>query len=213
MKQNLLIGIVAVVALAAGLYFSVVIAPPEVEEVKYLQKYPVERALPEFELYDQNGEVFNNQQLKGYWTLAFVGYTFCPDICPTTLAELKGIYPQLQAIKTENPVKIWFLSVDPKRDSAERLQEYVNFFNPDFWATSGEHKQLFPLVRAMGMMYAMSDNTDDPNYLVDHSASITVINPRGEVVGRFKPKMEPGSIPVSEGSQILEDMPKIVTMM
>ncbi|GAB2688093.1 SCO family protein [Aliiglaciecola aliphaticivorans] len=212
MKQNLLIGIVAIVALVAGLYFSIVIAPPDVAEVKYLQKYPAARALPEFELYDQNDDLFSNQQLEGYWTLAFVGYTFCPDICPTTLAELKGIYPQLQAINSDYPIKIWFLSVDPKRDTAARLKEYINFFNSDFWATSGEHKQLFPLVRSMGMMYAMSDNTDDPNYLVDHSASITLINPKGEVVGRFKPTLEPGSIPVSEGSQIVEDMPIVVSM-
>ncbi|GAC16302.1 SCO family protein [Aliiglaciecola lipolytica] len=212
MKQNVLVGLVAVVALAAGLYFAVKVAPPEVAEVKYLQKYPVQRALPDFTLYDQNGDVFSNQQLEGNWTLAFVGYTFCPDICPTTLAELKSIYPQLQSIETDNPIKVWFLSVDPARDSAERLKEYVNFFNPDFWATSGEHKELFPLVRAMGMMYAMSDNPDNPDYLVDHSASITVINPRGEVIGRFKPKMEPGILPISESELILKDMPIIVNL-
>ncbi|WJG09337.1 SCO family protein [Aliiglaciecola sp. LCG003] len=210
MKQNTLLAIVAVVALAAGLYFAVNIAPPATDKVKFMQQYPAARALPEFELYDKQGSTFTNQNLADKWTLVFVGYTFCPDICPTTMAELKSIYPQLQQIETEHPIQVWFLSVDPRRDTAERLNEYVDFFNPEFLATSGEHKQLFPLVRALGMMYAMSDNMDDPNYLVDHSASVTVINPQVQVVGRFKPHLEPGKLAVSDSEQILADMPIVV---
>lgn len=207
MKQNLLIGIVAVVALLGGLYVAIVIAPPS--EPKYLQSYPVARALPDFELFDQHGKVFNNSQVIDHWTLAFVGYTFCPDICPTTMAELKKIYPELAQIDSEFPIQVWFLSVDPRRDNQDRLFEYVNFFNSEFHATTGEHKQLFPLVRSMGMMYSMSDNMDNPNYLVDHSASITLINPLGQVVGRFKPQMEPGKLAISDSQQILADMPII----
>ncbi len=207
MKQNFLIGVVAVVALLVGLYVAIVIAPPS--EPSYLQSYPAARALPPFELFDQHGKPFTNSELDEHWTLAFVGYTFCPDICPTTMAELKKIYPDLEQIDTEFPIQVWFLSVDPARDTQERLFEYVNFFNPKFHATSGEHKQLFPLVRAMGMMYSMSDNMDNPNYLVDHSASITLINPLGQVVGRFKPQMEPGKLAISDSQQILADMPII----
>ncbi|GAA0854996.1 SCO family protein [Aliiglaciecola litoralis] len=209
MKQQTLVGIVAILALIAGLYVAVVIAPPG--ETKYLSEYPQARALPDFELYDQNGESFNNSHLLDHWTLAFVGYTFCPDICPTTMAELKKIYPELSNIESEFPVQVWFLSVDPARDTAERLNQYVNFFNPDFIATSGEHRQLFPLVRGMGMMYSMSDDMNDPNYLVDHSSSITVINPKGHVIGRFKPQFEPGKLAISDSQQILEDMPILVT--
>jgi protein SCO1/2 len=208
MKQHTLLGLVAVVALIAGLYIAVVIAPPT--ETKYFSQYPAARALPSFQLYDQAGEVFDNSQLKDHWSLVFVGYTFCPDICPTTMAEFKRIYPQLQQIESEYPIQVWFLSVDPGRDSASRLNEYVNFFHPDFKATSGEHTQLFPLVRAMGMMYSMSDDMTNPNYLVDHSSSVTLINPKGQVVGRFKPQMEPGKLAVSDGDQIVADMPIIV---
>ncbi|GAB5381810.1 MAG: SCO family protein [Aliiglaciecola sp.] len=212
MKQNAVLGVVAIVALLAGLYFAVNIAPPEPDSPKYMQQYPAARALPDFELYDQNGEAFTNKNLQGKWSLAFVGYTFCPDICPTTMAELGKIYPQLQQIESNEPIQIWFLSVDPRRDDANRLNEYVNFFNPAFKATSGEHKQLFPLVRAMGMMYSMSDNMDNPNYLVDHSSSITVVNPLGQVIGRFKPQMKPGKLAVSDSQQILTDMPVVVQL-
>ncbi len=212
MKQNTLVGLVSIVALAAGLYFALVVAPPQSSEPKYLQVYPQPRQLPAFELFDQDGEVFDNDRLLNQWTLAFVGYTFCPDICPTTMAELKKVYPQLQKIDSEFPIKVWFISVDPGRDTQERLKEYVSFFDPQFIATSGEHKHLFPLVRGMGMMYSMSDNMDNPNYLVDHSSSITLVNPKGQVVGRFKPQMEPGKLAISDSEQILADMPVVVNL-
>jgi protein SCO1/2 len=104
-------------------------------------------------------------------------------------------------------LQVWFLSVDPKRDTIERLNEYVNYFNPEFAATTGPHEQLFPLVRSMGMMYSMSESTDNPNYLVDHSASIVVINPDGNVIGRFKPKHVLGQVSISDTEQIMDDMP------
>ena len=146
-----------------------------------------------------------------HWSLVFVGYTYCPDICPTTLAELKSIYPELQKIPSDYPIQIVLLSVDPKRDIPERLNEYINFFHPDFIAVSGEHSQLFPLVRAMGMMYSMSESTDNPNYLVDHSSSVVVVNPKAQVVGRFKPEFVVGKLPISEGQKILADMPAIIS--
>jgi protein SCO1/2 len=102
------------------------------------------------------------------------------------------------------------MSVDPKRDTPERLNEYINFFHPDFVAVSGEHSQLFPTVRAMGMMYSMSESTDNPDYLVDHSSSVVVINPKAQVIGRFKPDFAPGKLPVSDGTKILADLPFVI---
>lgn len=212
MKQNTLIGLVAIVSLAVGVGLALTFSNTAPEQPKYLQMYPQARQLADFELYDQNGEAVTQETLKGHWTLTFVGYTFCPDICPTTLAELKRIYPQLQAIQTPHPVQVLFLSVDPNRDTSERLNEYIQFFNPQFVAASAEHKQLFPLVRSMGMMYALSDNIENPNYLVDHSSSIVVINPSAQVIGRFKPHLEPGKLAVSDGEQILTDMPLLLNM-
>lgn len=211
MSQRVVIGFAALVALLAGLYVALYIAPPKVTEPEYLQLYPQVRQIPPFEVFDQQGEVFSNAQLQGHWTLAFVGYTFCPDICPTTLAELNRVYPQLQKHQTDEPVQIWFLSVDPARDTQARLKEYIQFFNSEFIATSAPHKVLFPLVRSMGMMYSMSGDTTQDNYLVDHSASVIVINPQGQVVGRFKPHLEPGKLAVSDGEQILADMPLLMS--
>ena len=210
MKQNVLVGIIAAVALALGILIALNVSPPQSDAPKFMQVYPQAREIKDFVLHDQHGDLVDKQRLQNRWTLAFVGYTFCPDICPTTLAELKRIYPELAEMPANHPLQILFLSVDPGRDTQERLLEYVNFFNPEFIAATGEHAQLFPLVRSMGMMYAMADDTSNPNYLVDHSASVVVVNPQAQVVGRFKPQLEPGKLAISDGDQILADMPLLL---
>ena len=206
-------GLVALIALVIGVVVAIFIAPPGSDkETQYVSLYPAARVLPDFQLVDHNNQKFTPKNLKDHWSLVFVGYTYCPDICPTTLAELKDIYPELQKMPTDSPIQVVLLSVDPKRDTPERLNEYINFFHPDFIAVSGEHAQLFPLVRSMGMMYSMSESTDNPNYLVDHSSSVVVVNPKAQVVGRFKPDFVVGKLPISEGQKILADMPAIVSL-
>ncbi|MDU0353253.1 SCO family protein [Paraglaciecola aquimarina] len=200
-------GLVALFALVIGIFVAINIAPPSANETQHISVYPQPRALPDFKLTDQKNQEFTPSALLNRWSLVFVGYTSCPDICPTTLAELKSIYPELQQAPSKFPVQVVFMSVDPKRDTTKRLNEYINFFNPDFKAVSGEHAQLFPLVRAMGMMYSMSESTDNPDYLVDHSSSVVVVNPKAQVVGRFKPDFALGKLPISEGQKILADMP------
>lgn len=207
MLQKWLFVVIAVITLAAGLGAKLWL--DNTTEPAYMQAYPQARALPDFNLLDHQGQAFTPAQLRGKWTLAFTGYTFCPDICPVTLSNLASVYPQISG--SAQPVQVLFISVDPARDSIERLHEYMQFFNPEFVAVTGEHKELFPLVRAMGMMYAIAESTDNPNYLVDHSASVVVINPQGQVIGRFKPEFSAGQVAVSDEQQILHDMPLIMT--
>ena len=205
-------GLIAFVALVFGVVVAINIAPPSADrQTQHVSLYPQARALPNFQLIDHNNQPFTSAKLIGHWSLVFVGYTYCPDICPTTLADLKNVYPELQKIPTDSPIQVILLSVDPKRDTSERLNDYINFFHSDFIAVSGEHSQLFPLVRAMGMMYSMSESTDNPNYLVDHSSSVVVVSPKAQVIGRFKPEFVIGKLPTSEGQKILADMPAIMS--
>tara|TARA_R110000868_G_scaffold36277_5_gene128831 strand:+ start:2171 stop:2806 length:636 start_codon:yes stop_codon:yes gene_type:complete len=203
-------GVVALIALIIGIVAALTLSPPKSDEPSYISFYPQVRALPDFQLVDNHQQAFTTEQLLQHWTLVFVGYTFCPDVCPTTLAELKTIYPQLKALPSKHPVQIMFLSVDPQRDTPERMNEYVNFFEPEFIGVSGEHKELFPLVRAMGMMYSMTESTDKPDYLVDHSSSVVLVNPQAQVIGRFKAQFAVGKVALSDSQQILADM-KILT--
>jgi protein SCO1/2 len=132
-------GLIALIALVIGVVMAIYISPPgAVNKTQHVSLYPQVRALPDFQLVDHKNKTFTAEDLRGYWSLVFVGYTFCPDICPTTMAELKGIYPELQKIPSDFPVQIVLLSVDPKRDTPERLNEYINFFHSDFIGVSGE---------------------------------------------------------------------------
>ena len=211
MNQKLLLTLVAALALVTGVgmawWFTT--QSTENETPKYLQTFPEPRQLAEVTLVNQQGETVTNEVFKGHWSLLFLGYTFCPDVCPTTMAALGKIYPELKNISTDSPIQVVFVSVDPKRDTPERLASYVEYFNPEFVALTGEHKMLFPFARSMGLMYAIAESTDNPNYLVDHSASVVVVDPNGLAIGRFKPEYNPGELAVSDSIQILTDMPVI----
>ncbi len=214
MNQRVVVGVVAFLALCAGIIGALYISPPDIKGSKspsYFQSYPEPRALAPFSLTTHEGDLFTRESLLEQWSLVFVGYTYCPDICPTTMAELNAIYPALQTIESEYPIRVVFVSVDPKRDTIERLSDYVGYFNKAFIAVTGEHKMLFPFARNLGMMYSIAESTDNPNYLVDHSASVVLIDPAARVIGRFKPKREPGKLSISDSQQILEDMPVITS--
>ena len=215
--------IVALGAITAGLVlFSQL---NQKSPVEFALHYQQPREVKPFELTDHLGEKFNNESLKGKWNWVFFGYTSCPDVCPTTLQELNFIYDDLQAISNNNQVLL--VSVDPKRDTQEKLASYIGYFNPEFKALYGDHGVLFPFARNLGLMYAITEpevdlqaNSDAienhgatiTNYLVDHSASIVLINPNGKVEAIFKPKQALGAVPVIEGDKLVSDFAKIVAL-
>ena len=167
--------------------------------------YPTPKKLPPFELMEQNGTPFTNADLKDKWSLFFIGYTSCADVCPTTMAKLSAAYPELLAF---TDIQIIFLSVDPQRDTQEKLLNYTDFFNPKFIALTGDHGQLFPLTRSLGFVYAMVG--DGENYQVDHSASMALISPEGENVAIIKPKSSsPGSLPQITSQALISDIQQI----
>ncbi|SHI02944.1 SCO family protein [Ferrimonas marina] len=175
--------------------------------------YEQARPLPEVELKDHSGGVFTNKQFKGRWTLMFLGYTSCPDVCPTTMADLARAYPKLQVHLTKSPLQVVLMSVDPGRDSQQKLADYVGFFNPEFYAITGEHSQLYKLSQSLGLMYVLVDNPNPDgtgeDYLVDHSADIVLINPEGAVEAVFRPEGGVGEIRKVSMNRLMEDYPVI----
>lgn len=210
--NKLLYIIVAVFAFAAGtlgFYQSFYLAPPE-----HALYYQQARDLKPFKLTDHQGNAFTNKNLQGKWSWVFFGYTSCPDVCPTTLQELNFIYPQLSETA---PNQVLLVSVDPNRDSQEKLAQYIAYFNRDFIALTAGHDVLYPFARNMGLMYAITDDKDSANhdvesgrYLVDHSASIVLINPQGKIAAIFKPEQEIGQVPSIDGAKLVSDFKKIV---
>ena len=144
--------------------------------------------------FEKAGKVaFTNESLKGKWTLIFAGYTFCPDVCPTTLADLDRVYPSLTN-DNDTTTQVVFVSVDPNRDKAEQLADYVHYFNKNFIGVTSTHQQLWPFVTQLGLIYGIVEAGDTEDfYLVDHSASIVLIDPEGKLHATFK------SVPNQQG--------------
>lgn len=146
--------------------------------------YPADfRALPEFELSDQRGQTFTVEQLTGSWSLIFFGFTHCPDICPLTLTTFKQIKTKLLERLPAYGKNLNFIlvSVDPERDTPERLKEYIDFFDSEFIGltdTSKNGMQLSSFASGLGAYYAKQDGGTGEGYLVDHSAGIFLINPQ-----------------------------------
>jgi len=170
--------------------------------------YQQPRAIKAFELTKHDGQPFGKQQLVGRWSLVFFGYTSCPDVCPTTLQNLGFIYDDLQAIADNSQVLL--VSVDPQRDNLNKLSQYIAYFNPEFVALRAGHDVLFPFARNLGLMYAISGEGDD--YLVDHSASLVLINPDGDIAAIFKPEQAVGKVPSIDSDKLLSDYQKIVAL-
>ncbi|WP_298773697.1 SCO family protein [uncultured Shewanella sp.] len=176
---------------------------PLVLKTSYL--FPEARILPPFELLDQQGQRFTNQQLMNTWSLIFIGYTSCPDVCPTAMSKLTAAQAQLN---NHLDIQVIFVSVDPQRDTQDKLQDYINFFNPEFIAATAGHQVLMPFTRSLGFVYAMVGEAE--NYQVDHSASYALISPKGEKIAIIKPQSpSPGITPQIKNSELIADITQI----
>lgn len=149
------------------------------------QPLPTPINIGEFELYDQNAKVIGNAQLKDTWSLVFFGFTYCPDVCPTTLAELNQVAAKLG----DNTPQIVLLSVDPERDTPEQLKSYIEYFNPAFQAWSGEQGQISNLAKTMHIFFDKQPLGD--SYTMDHSSQVVLVNPQGQYAGFFPPPLKP----------------------
>lgn len=140
-----------------------------------------------FTVLDQHGAPFTESSLQGKWSLLFFGYTHCPDICPLTLSVIKQVYERLaQAGKAED-VQVLFASVDPERDTLEKLSSYLAYFNPDFIGLGGTAEQVQNLARRIGVIYMLGEADSAGGYLVDHTAAVFLIDPRGRLLSVFSP--------------------------
>jgi protein SCO1/2 len=177
--------ILAVAALFAGLYLGGAFRKP-LSDLTTATLYPADfRELEDFALSDQQGQTYTLDNLRGQWSLIFFGYSYCPDICPMTLYLLNQVDALVNAGNPANPVEIVFVSVDPERDTSDRLKEYVEYFNPRFTGLTGARQQIDRLVNSLGVYYRKQESSDGKTYLVDHSAGLFLINPAGKPQALF----------------------------
>jgi len=146
------------------------------------------RSIGEFELVDHLGVPFNRARFEGKWRLVFFGFTYCPDICPTTMTFLNEFMASLEGTEAQD-TQVVMVSVDPARDTVQQLAGYVPFFNPDFIGVTGEFLDIHRVATALNTPFRKVMGEGD-NYQVDHSANIVLINPRGDYHGFFKAPLD-----------------------
>ncbi len=159
---------------------------PELSELNTFV-YDQGRVLAEFQLLDEAGQPRTRDDLSGRWTFAFIGYTFCPDVCPATLSILRRADALLPP---ELPQPDYLLiSADPERDTPQRLAEYLHFFGEDFHGLTGDVEMLRQLAKSLNAVFVQRDVNG--TRLVDHSAHLALINPEGEMTAVIQPPHTP----------------------
>ncbi|QGT79862.1 SCO family protein [Pseudomonas coronafaciens] len=138
---------------------------------------PKSRQLPALSMIDQNGAAMPLDGLKDMWTLMFFGYTFCPDICPTTLAQIKQIRSELPEA-TVKRMRVVLVSVDPARDTPQQLKQYLGYFDTHYVGLTGPEADIQKLANSVSIPFIPAD-TSKPNYFVDHSGNLALIGPDG----------------------------------
>ena len=138
---------------------------------------PQSRDLPQLTMTDQNGQPLQLGQLKDKWSLLFFGYTFCPDICPATLAQLRQLQGMLP-VEARGRLQVILVTVDPHRDTPAQLKKYLGFFDPGFRGLTGTQEDIQSLASAVSIPYIPAD-TSQENYTVDHSGNLVIIGPDG----------------------------------
>ncbi|MEM6707518.1 MAG: SCO family protein [Pseudomonadota bacterium] len=149
--------------------------------------WPTPRELNPFELETADGARFTNADLEGRWSFLYFGFTNCPDICPTSLAALAQARRQLQsdAPGLVEQFQGVMVSVDPERDTAEKLLAYLDFFQADFRGVRGERDAVATLATDVNVAFAKMPSETDA-YTIDHTGNIVIINPMGHYHGFIK---------------------------
>jgi len=179
---------VGLISAIAGISFWHVMQGPPQPSNATLIVLPEPRVIADFDLIDDEGNSFTLDNLRGQWSLIFFGFTHCPDVCPTALLDLKLIHEKLLQSRSyaAKGHQVLFMSVDPERDTPEKLNNYVNYFHPDFIGVTGPQEQLSPLTMQLGIAYRIEEHeAGSQQYNVDHSISIMLMDPEGRLHGVF----------------------------
>jgi len=188
---------VGVLSAAAGISFWNVMQGPPQPSTTTLMVLPEPRVIADFALVDNKGQPFSLENLRGHWSLLFFGFTHCPDVCPSALYDLNLVTEQLEKQRGQGvpPVQVIFVSVDPERDTPEKLSEYLAYFNPGFIGVTGDQAQLAPLTLQLGVAYQVEEHEPGADrYAVYHSASFLLTDPDGHLYGVFPAPHDAGKI-------------------
>jgi len=202
---------IAIIAISIGVFTQIssdkTAAMPELAKAIIL---PKPKAINDTEFIDHHGKPYSLEQMRGKWSILFFGFTNCPDICPTTMQTLSAVKAKVSEAGWWDNYQVIMVTVDPERDSTERLAKYVPYFDSEFIGLSSDVETTTAFAKQLGILFVKRDiepsaNSEKPSandiessadnekpsannenndfYQVDHSASIILINPDGQWAG------------------------------
>ena len=149
---------------------------------------PRERAIPPLELVDQDGQRFDTRSLQGRWHILFFGFTACPDICPTTLSDMRRLFSQLPK-ETRDQLQLVLITADPARATPQQLKTYLDYYRGGFNGLTGDMEQLQRLSRALGLPFVPASETQG-DYSVSHSGNLALVGPDGTLRGHIRAPLQ-----------------------
>lgn len=178
-----------ILAATLGVVSAYLVLPQRVKNPVYATVLSQTLPLPEFDLIDQKGRDFTRDRMTGHWSLVFFGFTNCPDICPTTLSRLAKAKDMLADLEPADRPEIVFVSVDPMRDTADKLDPYVSHFDPEFTGLTGDLTEIQALTTAIGV--AAHYQPQGESYTVDHTAAVFLVDPTASMAAVFGTPHDP----------------------
>lgn len=191
-----MLGVVGVVAAAAVSYFQV----QRERRLEQAMGKVVSIGKPAiggpWSLIDLNGRLVTERSFAGKWTLLYFGFAHCPDICPSEMMKIAKV---VDTLKKDHPdlaqrIQPIFVSVDPARDSIRALKEYAKDFHPTYVFLTGAPQQVQQMTKKYRVYVSKADETEDGDYLVDHSIVIYFHDDTGELADLFTQSMKPSDI-------------------
>ncbi|SMF78846.1 SCO family protein [Pseudobacteriovorax antillogorgiicola] len=156
------------------------------------RKLSESRPLKDFDLTDQNGASFNKNNLLGRWSLVTFGFTNCPDVCPSAMASYRDELKLLE--DSMSRLQFIFVTVDPERDSKERLKSYLEYFHPAIIGLTGSQEQIKSFAGMFSVHFQKQGGGE--NYNMAHSPQFFLVDPQGNWTAMYNPPLSRGKIAV-----------------
>lgn len=186
---RLILILVALLSLVAGVVsYQFLFAEKEMQLIRTFEQ---PRSIAAFEGKDHQGNEFTEHDFLGQWSIVFFGFTTCPDVCPTAMSNLNAMVKKIDP-KYREDTQVVMVSVDPERDTIEKLSKYVPAFNPEFIGVNAGLEETQKLTKSIGVSFFKVPGHDDPdNYLVEHTARWFIIDPLGRRYALISPDEVP----------------------
>jgi protein SCO1/2 len=192
---------IAAAAAIAGMYLARTLTQPAVAQLESGTALPSPAPLATFSLVDTQGAAITPAELRGHPSLVFFGFTYCPDVCPTTLAMLATVQKQLAPeYEKLGGLKVALITVDPERDTQEQLGRYISSFGGDLIGLTGSPPEIVKAQKSFGVASSRVDLAGG-GYTMDHSATVFVLDAQARRVAVFTPPLR--------GEALMRDLRKL----